>query len=241
MTYRRDHTGARYCNIVGISPTDERKFNQVVWVWRCDCGELFKDAPGHFVTANHGSCPSCAKEATRRGVTTHGMSKTREYKSWSKIKERSFNVNCQDYPDYGALGIVMCEEWKNSFESFLSHIGPMPSYNRRWTCGRLDNSKGYEPGNVRWENDSQQSQNKTLQTNNRSGVTGVTLEHRGFSHRYVAFYNDQFGKQRRKSFSIKKYGGEEVAFKLACEFRSKKIEELNKILGDDGYSPNHGK
>ena len=35
-----------------------------------------------------------------------------------KIKERCYNPKCASYHNYGGRGIVMCEEWKNSFQAF---------------------------------------------------------------------------------------------------------------------------
>lgn len=51
---------------------------------------------------------------------------------------------------YGGRGITVCPEWRNSFESFLAHIGPKPQHSRLLWLGRLDVNKGYEPGNVAW-------------------------------------------------------------------------------------------
>lgn len=42
----------------------------------------------------------------------------------------------------------MCQEWRDSYEAFLEHVGrrPGPSF----SLDRIDNDRGYEPGNVRW-------------------------------------------------------------------------------------------
>ena len=49
--------------------------------------------------------------------------------------------------NYGARGITMCDRWKDDFETFLIDMGERP---RGTTLHRLDNSKGYEPGNCIW-------------------------------------------------------------------------------------------
>ena len=51
----------------------------------------------------------------------------------------------------------MCDEWINSFSAFMSHIGPKPS---GLTLERIDNNRGYEPGNVKWATMSEQNRNK---------------------------------------------------------------------------------
>ncbi len=52
----------------------------------------------------------------------------------------------------------MCPEWVKSFKEFFSHIGPKPS--PELTLDRIDNKKGYEPGNVWWATRKQQSRNR---------------------------------------------------------------------------------
>lgn len=48
---------------------------------------------------------------------------------------------------YGGRGISVCSAWSESFEAFLSALGPRPA---GATIGRIDHNRGYEPGNVRW-------------------------------------------------------------------------------------------
>lgn len=59
---------------------------------------------------------------------------------------------------YGGRGIRVCPEWMASFDAFYAHIGPKPS--PRHSVDRIDNSRGYEPGNVRWATPKEQSRNR---------------------------------------------------------------------------------
>jgi hypothetical protein len=74
------------------------------------------------------------------------------YNRWKGIKKR-----CHPKAEYGKLGITVCERWKY-FKNFLADMGlpPTPEH----TLDRIDNSKGYEPGNVRWANHKQQMTNR---------------------------------------------------------------------------------
>lgn len=49
----------------------------------------------------------------------HGLSKHPLYKKWNNIIDRCYKVNHKKYIDYGAIGVVMCDLWKNDFKSFF--------------------------------------------------------------------------------------------------------------------------
>ena len=172
------------------------------------------------------------------------MSKSKEYSSWYNIKERCLNPNAISYQNYGGAGVEMFSGWQDSFELFFEHIGRMPDDGCYYSCDRIDNDKGYAPGNVRWATRSQQNKNKTKYSNNTSGVTGVTWWDKIHpdgkkSTRYaVACWNNLAGNVQRKYYSVKKYG-EELAFFLACEKRDLEIMRLN--LQGASYTENHGK
>jgi hypothetical protein len=73
------------------------------------------------------------------------------------MKERCLNPNNKDFPSYGGRGITVCPEWQKSYLSFLEHVGRRPS--SAHSIDRLDNEKGYEPGNVRWSTSGEQARN----------------------------------------------------------------------------------
>jgi hypothetical protein len=78
----------------------------------------------------------------RRGATSL------EYKTWLGMKRRCNDVRFKDYAKYGARGIKVAQVWDESFEAFLSDMGPRPSPKHQ--IDRIDSSRGYEPGNCRW-------------------------------------------------------------------------------------------
>lgn len=113
---------------------------------------------GKYLRSGHiKSCGCLRVEVTGNYSRTHGMTGTPEHRSWKHAKERCFNPDDASYENYGGRGITMCQEWAESFEAFYAHIGPKP---KGLTLDRIDNERGYEPGNVRWATYSQQSYNR---------------------------------------------------------------------------------
>jgi hypothetical protein len=91
------------------------------------------------------------------GNTTHGMTKSTTYNTWKGMKARCHNPRSKDYPNYGGRGLVVCEQWRTSFEAFLADMGPRPS--PRHSLDRRDNDKGYGPDNCRWITPAEQQHN----------------------------------------------------------------------------------
>lgn len=96
--------------------------------------------------------------------------------------------------------------------------------------------------NLRAVEEKYNSRNKKKQHNNTSGVVGVTaIFYKNPADVVYKYYKAEWsnfgiGKQY-KTFSVLKLG-EEEAFRLACEYRAKMIEELNEQGA--GYSKRHG-
>lgn len=113
----------------------------------------------------------------RTDYEMHGESHTRLYRVWNNIVKRCENASDRTYQKYGAKGITLCEEWKNSFVAFRDWAYAA-GYDKNappgeCTIDRIDNSKGYSPDNCRWVN-------RVIQQNNRS--VNHRLEINGESH-----------------------------------------------------------
>lgn len=127
--------------------------------WRCDCecGTVGKLVSGLNLRSGQTKSCGCSRRGPheRHGNKKHGMVKTPEYGVWKGILER-----CRDAGDhnYGGRGITIAPEWEKSFRAFYDHVGPRPGPG--YSIERIDNDKGYEPGNVRWATDKEQGRNR---------------------------------------------------------------------------------
>lgn len=77
---------------------------------------------------------------------------------WRSMRHRCNNPKRWDYKHYGGRGVKVCKRW-DSYELFAADVGPHPG--KGLTLDRIDGSKGYEPGNVRWASRTVQSRNSS--------------------------------------------------------------------------------
>lgn len=82
-----------------------------------------------------------------------------EYGRWARMIARCTNPNHPKFALYGGRGIMVCQEWLN-FEQFLEDIAALGKCPPGYSFDRIDNDRGYEPGNVRWASTKEQLANR---------------------------------------------------------------------------------
>jgi hypothetical protein len=150
-------TGQRFEKLVVTERGPNSPGGITRWKCVCDCGNSSLVA-GTDLRA--GRAVSCGCSKTIRGKEhrshVHGHSRSKTYASWCAAVQRCTNPKNPKWSIYGDRGITVCEHWR-TFENFLADMGERPPGT---SLDRLDNEKGYQPGNCRWASDWTQQNNR---------------------------------------------------------------------------------
>lgn len=137
-------------------------FDGTFSLYFCVCGTTKRIRTRNVDRGVTRSCGCLQKERTSTTKKTHGHSVgksiTPEFQAYRSMLARCYRKSNNRYPYYGARGIEVCAHWRNSFENFLTDMGPRPS--SRHSIERINNSESYAPQNCRWATRSEQGRNK---------------------------------------------------------------------------------
>lgn len=158
---------------------------QRAFLCRCDCGQEKRVRLSHLRT---GRVVSCGCEAGEH----HGMCRTPLYTTLRGMKNRCHNPNYPEWHLYGGRGIQICKEWRESFIAFrdwaLSN-----GFIEGLEIDRIDNDKGYEPGNCRFvtSKDNHRNRRVTLRVNYHGETLPLLtlLERQGKTEKYATIAN----------------------------------------------------
>lgn len=182
-----DLTGQRFVRWTVIAPAEKHKTGAAQYLCRCDCGTEKVLRRSSLTSGNTQSCGCLARERSRQRGITHGGTGSRLYRIWAGIIQRCCNENQgYEWKNYGGRGITVCEEWRNSFESF-KEWAEANGYTNNLTIDRKDNDGPYAPWNCRWATVYEQSNNK--RTSKRITYKGESKTVREFADEYGLAYH----------------------------------------------------
>lgn len=141
-----DMVGHTYGRLNVLERASSTPTGQATWRARCVCGAEVV-VSGALLRRGHTQSCGCLH---REIISTHGKYKTRTYRLWGAMKSRC--VHSMYY-----TGVSVCPSWAQSYEAFVADMGECPE---GLTLDRIDNTKGYEPGNCRWATMKEQVRNR---------------------------------------------------------------------------------
>lgn len=155
------------------------------WLCQCECGNNVIKYTSRLLGLNNRrpdkSC-GCSENAQNGNVIKY----PKIYKAWKSIQDRCYIVDRDNFERFGGKGIRVCDEWLDSFDSFLKW-SLENGYSDEFNLNRIDITGNYEPNNCRWSTVYKQMQNRGMFKNNKTGVNGVTYsEKQGRFRAYIS-------------------------------------------------------
>lgn len=171
--YRKVTAGISVGRLEVVKKTENRTINgSILWLCRCECGNEVLAQSSSLSSGLKQSCGCLEADTRKTRGSTHGKSGTREYRSWTGMKQRCMYEGHDEFANYGGRGITVDSRWADSFENFLEDMGECPE---GASLDRIDVNGNYTKSNCRWEYASVQGYNSRRKSTNTSGRTGVSF------------------------------------------------------------------
>lgn len=75
--------------------------------------------------------------------------------------QRCHDPKDKSYPNYGGRGIYVHPPWRKDKAAYLEYLLTLPNWDDpRRDLDRIDNNRGYEPGNLRFATKTQNANNR---------------------------------------------------------------------------------
>lgn len=162
--------GQKFKFLEFIESRGKNKHGAQQGLFRCECGTEKVMLINNVVIGKSSSCGCYRKKfvsETKPGKK-HGFAKTPLFDVWHLMRRRCYKVGSKNYHQYGALGIKMCDEWKDNAGAFVEWA-KANGYKKGLQIDRIDTYGNYEPSNCRFVtskvNNNNRKDNKLVEFN----------------------------------------------------------------------------
>ncbi len=156
-----DMTGFKVGRLTVIKRAENSISGRVQWLCECECGNKVVAVAHQLVVGDTQSCGCLRRESIRYMSTTHGLRKHPLYMRWLGMKDRCLNSNNKSFIHYGGRGILICQEWIDSFKLFYDFC-MSKGWNGNLELDRINNNGNYEPSNLRFVTRKENVRNRRI-------------------------------------------------------------------------------